>query len=307
MRKVLIIDGDKEFLEMASSFLEAANILVATADAAGQARTRISGFIPDLILLNRDLLNESGHMIPDGLEILREIKSDKKWKKIPVILLVNDASDHDLDNIRLLKYKADDYARKPIADNELLRRIENLIGFDPDETTSVLLDEKDNLSVEQILKSTTDNPEFEEAAQKEIQDLITRLGEEVVHTTMDSEAAEDEKGASPEQLLSEFNLLQEKLRGQEKRFGLIREKSRRAVQVLENRIAKLESENQVLGERLFASEASLKELIEDKIYLINLLEQARELLLRYDNLKKGLDRDAEKSQRLLRELEPFKK
>ena len=287
MRKVLIIDGDKEFLEMASSFLDASHILVATADSVDQARSRVSGFIPDLIVLNRDLLNESGRMIPDGFELLREIKSDKKWKKIPIILLVNGASEHDLENIRLLKYKAEDYARKPIADNELLRRIENLIGFDPDETTSVLLDEKDNISVEQIIKAGTDNPEFEEAAQKEIRDLITRLGEEVVHTSMESEAAEAEKGATPEKLLSEFNLLQEKLQGQEKRFEMIREKSRKAIQVLENRIAKLESENQVMAERLFASESTLKELIEDKIYLLKLLEQARDLLLKYDNLKAG--------------------
>jgi DNA-binding response OmpR family regulator len=305
MRKVLLIDGDHEFLGMASSFLKAANILVDTADTAGLARSKIEEFKPDLIILNRDLLNDTGRLIPDGLEMLREIKSRKPWGKIPLILLVNDASENDLEKLRLLKYKADDYASKPIADNELLRRVENLIGFDPDETTCVLLDEKDSLSLEQALQSSTDNPEFESAAQKEIQELLKRLGDELIQTKTEAETPEAKPAPSPEQLRSEFELLQEKLREQEKRFQKIREKSRKAVAVLEKRIADLESENRNLSARLFNAEASLQELIEDKHYLLDLLKRTRELVAGLDGLKKSLDKNFEKARQLIRELDQF--
>jgi len=307
MRKVLIIDGDHEFLGMASSFLKAANILVDTADTAGLARSKIVEFSPHLILLGRDLLNDTGRMIPEGMELLREVKSHRAWKKIPLILLINEASEHELENIRLLKYKADDYARKPIADNELLRRVENLIGFDPDETTGIFLDEKDTVSVEQALQSSTENPEFEQAAQKEIQELLKRLGEEVIQTKLEAETPALKPALSPGQLRSEFELLEDKLRGQEDRFEKIREKSRKAIAVLESRIADLEKENQNLFARLFTAEAGLKELIDDKHYLLNLLQRARELITEFENLKKGLDRDSDQAQKLVRELDQFKK
>jgi len=307
MRKVLIIDGETEFLEMARSFLQAANIMVATADCAEAGRKELRAFKPNLILLSRDLLSGSGRLIPDGLELLREVKTGNKWKKTPVILLVSGASPEDLDKIRLLKYKAEDYACKPIADNELLRKIENLIGFDPDETTGVLLEEKDNFSVDQILAGSGDNPEFEQAARNEIKELLTRLGEEVIQTRTEGEDRAETEGASGERVAAEFELLQDKLQSQEKRFAEMRAKSAQAIKVLEARVKDLASENQALAARLSLAEAAARELTGNKARLWELAEKARELISQFENLKQGLDKELIAARDFLRELELLKK
>jgi len=307
MRKVLIIDGDREFLEMARSFLQASNFMVQSAHTADLARTRLREFTPDLILLSRDLLSSSGRLAPDGLDILREIKTDRSLKKIPLVLLINQAREQDLEKIRLLKYKAEDYACKPIADNDLLRRIENLIGFDPDETTGVFSKQKNSLSSQQLLAGQVDNPDFELAAQKEIQDLIARLEEEVIQSQKEADLSSAQAAASADQLAADFGLIQEKLREQEKRYQRIQEKSRKAIEVLEDRIEELKAGNKELEKKLLAAEAERKAAFEEKRTLSRLLEKSRELLLRFGSLKKGLEKDMEKAEQLINELDEFKK
>jgi DNA-binding response OmpR family regulator len=305
MRKVLIIDGDQEFLEMALSFLTAYNFSVACADSLDQGRTMISEFGPDLILLNRDLMSDSGRLIPDGFDILREIKTNSEWQKIPVILLINEASEQDLQNLRLLKYKADDYACKPIADNDLLRRIENLIGFDPDETTDIFMKEKNNFSNSHYSSGPGDNPELAEVAHKEIEELLTRLGEEVIQSKKGAEALKP--GASKDHLRAEFELLQTKLGEQEKRYQRTRDKSRKAIEVLEKRILKLENDKQDLESRVFASETAIKQLLDEKQAVLYLLEKAREQIQLFLNLKDSLENEGRAAQEFLKEVEQFKK
>lgn len=307
MRKVLIIDGDREFLEMARSFLQASNFVVQNAHTAELARTRLREFTPDLILLSRDLISDSGRLAPDGLDILREIKTDRSLKKIPIVLLINQASEQDLEKIRLLKYKAEDYACKPIADNDLLRRIENLIGFDPDETTGVLSKQKNSLSSQQLLAGQIDNPEFHLAAQKEIQDLVARLEEEIIHSQKEADQSPSQTATSADQLAADFGLIQEKLREQEKRYQRIQEKSRKAIVVLEDQIEELKDENKNMEKKLFAAEAERKSALEEKRALSRLLEKARELLLRFGSLKKGLEKDMEKVEQLIDDIDEVKK
>lgn len=302
MRKVLIIDGDREFLEMAVSFLLASNFMAATADNIEQAREQIAEFNPDLVLLDRDLLSSSGRLIPDGFDILRELKTHQEWKKIPVILLINEASGQDLENLRLLKYKAEDYASKPIADNDLLRRIENLIGFDPEETNSVFMKEKNSVAGEQ---NPGENPELAEAAHREIEELLTRLGEEIIQNKKGQEPAKT--GAFKDHLRAEFDLLSEKLDEQDVRYHRTREKSRKAIEVLEQRIRNLETDRRDLEAKAYAAEAEVKRVIGERQDMLLLLEKARELTARFLGLKKELENNGETAQQFLAELEQFKK
>jgi len=305
MRKVLIIDGDQEFLEMALSFLQAHNFSVVFTDNLDQGRTQIEEFKPDLVLLNRDLLSESGRLIPDGFDLLREIKTHPDWKKIPIILLINEATEQDLENLRLLKYKADDYAGKPIADNDLLRRIENLIGFDPDETNDIFLKGKNRVLNGYDASGPGENPELAEVAHKEIEELLARLGEEVIRSKKGKEALKP--GASKDHLRAEFELLQKKLGEQEKSYQRTRDKSRKAIEVLEKRILKLENDKQELEARVFASETAIKQMLDEKQAGLHLLEKARELIALFLNLKEKLENDARAAQEFLKEVEQFKK
>jgi two-component system alkaline phosphatase synthesis response regulator PhoP len=72
-------------------------------------------------------------MMPDkdGYEVCKELKADKKYRSIPVLLLTAVVS-----NIPTTKYthqmgkdtEADDYMDKPVEPNELVKRIEALIS-----------------------------------------------------------------------------------------------------------------------------------------------------------------------------------
>jgi DNA-binding response OmpR family regulator len=302
MRKVLIIDGDQEFMEMALSYLQAHNFSVVCADNLEQGRNNIPEFNPDLILLNRDLLSDSGRLIPEGFDLLREIRTNPGWKKIPVILLINEAVESDLENLRLLKYKAEDYAAKPIADNDLLRRIENLIGFDPEETTGILTQEKNHLKGQAL---PGENPELAEAAHREIDELLTRLGEEMIQGKKELETPK--QGPAQDRIRGEFELLQKKLDEQEQRNQRTREKSRKAIEVLEQKILKLEKDRQEMEARVFSSETAIKQMLDEKQAMLDLLEKARELTATFLDLRDKLDAQGQAVKEFLLEVEQFKK
>lgn len=87
--KILVAD-DEEFLVRAySDGLNAAGFEVMTASTGKEALERIRAEKPDMVLL--DLI------LPEikGLEVLRTLKSDKKLKDIPVLILSNFSREED--------------------------------------------------------------------------------------------------------------------------------------------------------------------------------------------------------------------
>jgi two-component system phosphate regulon response regulator PhoB len=66
-------------------------------------------------------------MLPDtsGIDVCRQIKIDKKFKNIPVLILT--AKGEPDDKIKGLEVGADDYVTKPFNNKELLLRIKSLI------------------------------------------------------------------------------------------------------------------------------------------------------------------------------------
>lgn len=74
---------------------------------------------PDLLLLDV--------MLPDldGISILKNIRSDPKTKKLPVIMLTAKSTEYD--KVLMLDLGADDYVTKPFGMMELISRIKALI------------------------------------------------------------------------------------------------------------------------------------------------------------------------------------
>ena len=67
------------------------------------------------------------YMMPvmDGVEFVKAIKRDDRWKKIPTIFLTARAEDQD--KLQVLGHGVDDYLVKPFLEDELLLRINNLL------------------------------------------------------------------------------------------------------------------------------------------------------------------------------------
>lgn len=80
---------------------------------------KIDEKVPDLLLLDIMLPEE------DGIEILKKLRSDKRTKKLPIILLTAKSTEYD--KVIGLDSGADDYVAKPFSMMELMSRIKALL------------------------------------------------------------------------------------------------------------------------------------------------------------------------------------
>lgn len=112
---ILIVDDLKQNLKLLHVILEAQGYQTSLAVSGRDALERLTVVTPNLILL--DL------MMPDmsGLEVCNIIKSDDKYKNIPVIFLT--ASQEERNLTEAYKLDAQDYVTKPFRQAELLARI----------------------------------------------------------------------------------------------------------------------------------------------------------------------------------------
>ncbi len=238
MRKILIIDGEEQFVQMAVPFLQSQNFQVEFAYTPEEAWEKIIQFSPDLILLSRDLKTDSGNLIPEGFAVLKELRTQRRFKKIPVIFLVSQAQEKDLERLKKLKYKADDYARKPIEDNDLLRRIENLIGFDLKEMKEELKAGEKKLWG---LESGKDS--FSQVISQQLDQLFNQLDLEL-------KSFEQVPSSLPTSQEAKIDYLQAKLTAQKEAFERAHQKWKKALLAMEEQVKKLEQEKKALEEKV---------------------------------------------------------
>lgn len=84
-----------------------------------ELRKALENTIPELILLDIMMPGE------DGNAVLRWLRSDPRYRRIPVIMLT--AKDTELDTVTGLEDGADDYVAKPFSMMELIARIKALL------------------------------------------------------------------------------------------------------------------------------------------------------------------------------------
>lgn len=61
----------------------------------------------------------------DGFEVLQQIRTQKTWKKVPIIMLTSKTQEPSV--VRAFEAGADDYLTKPFQLEELMARIRRLI------------------------------------------------------------------------------------------------------------------------------------------------------------------------------------
>ncbi len=103
--RILIVDDDKDILDITRDFLEAQGYNVLQAGSGKEALKKTHASEPDLILLDV--------MMPkmDGFWLCRVMKSDPKFQHIPIIFLT--ARDDAQSRIEGQKCGGDDYLSKP--------------------------------------------------------------------------------------------------------------------------------------------------------------------------------------------------
>jgi len=119
MRRILVIEDDKDIVELVRYNLEKEGFQVsACADGStGLAQVRKSP--PDLLVL--DL------MLPKlpGIEICKEIRKDVSLNRLPILILT--AKGEEADRVVGLELGADDYVTKPFSPRELVARVKALL------------------------------------------------------------------------------------------------------------------------------------------------------------------------------------
>ena len=113
--KVLLVEDDRDALEMLSLVFEAAAFSVHAARNAQHARNVLGTMRPHVILLD--------WILPDmnGLEWMQALKKDEAFADVPVIFLT--CRDHEDDKLAAFKAGADDYITKPFSPRELISRV----------------------------------------------------------------------------------------------------------------------------------------------------------------------------------------
>ncbi len=117
---ILIIDDDVETIRVLETRLGSEGYDVVTASSATDGLNRVYEQNPDLILLDI-VLSEGG-----GLEVCNRLKSDEKYKKIPIVILTG-AYTEEKDIDVGLKLGADAYLFKPYELKELLGTVKRLL------------------------------------------------------------------------------------------------------------------------------------------------------------------------------------
>lgn len=117
--KILVIDDEKDIVELLKYNLEKAGYKVIFAYDGKSALDSVEKNKPDLIIL--DL------MLPeiDGIEICKFLKQNEDTKDIPIIMLT--ARTSEMDKILGLDLGADDYITKPFSVREVVARVKTVL------------------------------------------------------------------------------------------------------------------------------------------------------------------------------------
>ncbi|MBN1528979.1 MAG: response regulator transcription factor [Thermoleophilaceae bacterium] len=112
VRRVLVVDDEKQILRALRIILRDAGYEVATAASVEEALDALAVHPPDAAIV--DLILPDGN----GVDVCRSIR---EWSSMPVIVL--SAVGEEAEKIRALEAGADDYVTKPFGPGELIARL----------------------------------------------------------------------------------------------------------------------------------------------------------------------------------------
>jgi len=118
-KKVLIVEDERDILQLVTHYLEKEGFRVLTATTGIEALKKVQEEKPDLLML--DL------MLPemDGLEVCKRVRAMPDTAMLPIIMLTAKAEESD--TIVGLELGADDYVTKPFSPKALVARAKALL------------------------------------------------------------------------------------------------------------------------------------------------------------------------------------
>ena len=121
MKKILIVDDQKEVRELVEVTLNIGDYEISQAENGEKALEIARSELPNLILLDVQMPGEL-----DGFDVCETLKKDPETSGITIIMLT--AMGQEIDKKRGDKVGCDGYYTKPFSPLELMNKVEEILG-----------------------------------------------------------------------------------------------------------------------------------------------------------------------------------
>lgn len=148
-KKILVVDDEPDVRNFLAACLEDAGFIVETAVDGVDALEKVEAFSPDLMTLDMVMPR-----MP-GIKVIRELRKQKKWAKLPIIIITAHARD-DMGSDQIKEFMAltanvrpKVILDKPISTANLIKAACDILGVEWEGTPDVsenLTEERDNLA-----------------------------------------------------------------------------------------------------------------------------------------------------------------
>ena len=173
MALIYIVEDDESIREIETIALKNSNYIVSAFENAKEFYKKLDELVPDLILLDVMLPDESGY------DIVRKLRKRPATQDIPIIMVT--AKTTEMDMIKGLDGGADDYIKKPFSIMELITRVKALLRRTAKEEPKLL--KLDDLVIDHEPHVVTVNNEPVDLTYKEYELLRLLMGSQGIVMT----------------------------------------------------------------------------------------------------------------------------
>lgn len=173
MALIYIVEDDESIREIETIALKNSNYIVSAFENAKEFYKKLDELVPDLILLDVMLPDESGY------DIVRKLRKRPATQDIPIIMVT--AKNTEMDMIKGLDGGADDYIKKPFSIMELITRVKALLRRTAKEEPKLL--KLDDLVIDHERHVVTVNNEPVDLTYKEYELLRLLMGSQGIVMT----------------------------------------------------------------------------------------------------------------------------
>ena len=119
MKKILVVDDEKDLLDLVKRILTRGGFEVITASDGEEGLAKVYSEAPNLMILD---INMPGM---NGWEVCGKIRGDPLYKHLPIIMLTVRKKKED--QLKGLDLGGDEYITKPFYPKELLARVKTVL------------------------------------------------------------------------------------------------------------------------------------------------------------------------------------
>lgn len=173
MALIYIVEDDESIREIETIALKNSNYIVSAFENAKKFYKKLDELVPNLILLDVMLPDESGY------DIVRKLRKRPATQDIPIIMVT--AKTTEMDMIKGFDGGADDYIKKPFSIMELITRVKALLRRTAKEEPKLL--KLDDLVIDHERHVVTVNNEPVDLTYKEYELLRLLMGSQGIVMT----------------------------------------------------------------------------------------------------------------------------